>query len=118
MMGRGDDQVRIEYGDARPMQGVRFPAGLREALKDAASANRRSANAEIVARLAQSFDSTGDTDMAKGSAITVRLTEDMKAKLDTLTVRGPYRISITSIIERGIELAAAELEAISTKDGA
>lgn len=40
---------------------VRFPDGMRDRLKDAAAENKRSMNAEIVARLQQSFDaSPGD----------------------------------------------------------
>lgn len=35
---------------------VRFPSGMRDRLKDAAAANGRSMNAEIVARLQQSFN--------------------------------------------------------------
>lgn len=53
--------------------------------------------------------------MGKTSNLTVRLSNETREKLDRLAERGPYRISITSIIERGIELAAAELEAMNTK---
>lgn len=35
---------------------VRFPDGMRDRLKDAAASNKRSMNAEIVARLEASFE--------------------------------------------------------------
>ncbi len=38
---------------------VRFPDGMRDRLKDAAAANNRSMNAEIVARLQESFEPRG-----------------------------------------------------------
>jgi len=47
--------------------------------------------------------------VGKTAALTVRLSAEMHQKLHDLAERGPYRISITSIIERGIELAALEL---------
>ena len=47
-VGRGADQYT-----------VRFPDGLRDRIKAAAEANGRSMNAEIVARLGQTFDSDG-----------------------------------------------------------
>ena len=43
---------------------VRMPDGMRDQLKDAAKTNNRTMNAEIVARLQQSFD-TRDTDLAQ-----------------------------------------------------
>lgn len=46
---------------------VRFPEGLRNRLKDAAKTNNRSMNAEIIARLEDSFDQS-----------------DMSARLDAL----------------------------------
>lgn len=43
---------------------VRFPDGMRDRIAEAAKNNKRSMNAEIVARLQQSFD-TRDTDLAQ-----------------------------------------------------
>lgn len=48
--------------------------------------------------------------MAKSCTVTIRLTADQRARLDAATTLGPYRISISEIIARGIELAAQELE--------
>lgn len=46
---------------------VRFPDGMRDRIAEAAKQNNRSMNAEIIARLHQSFD-TRDTDIAQGTA--------------------------------------------------
>lgn len=43
---------------------VRFPDGMRDQIAEAAKNNNRSMNAEIVARLQQSFE-TRDTDIAQ-----------------------------------------------------
>lgn len=43
---------------------LRVPDGMRDRIKAAADANNRTMNAEIVARLQQSFD-TRDTDLAQ-----------------------------------------------------
>ena len=48
--------------------------------------------------------------MAKGNTLTIRITDETRERLDRLSKRGPYRISITSIVDRGIELAADEIE--------
>ena len=55
--------------------------------------------------------------MAKGNVLTIRLSDETRAKLDALANRGPYRLSITSIIERGIDLAAQELAVMNAKEG-
>jgi predicted DNA-binding protein len=90
---------------------VRFPDGMRDRLKAEADASGRSMNSEIIHRL-NVFDNQEATvaDDKKHSTLTVRLTDETRKKLDELSQRGPYRISLTSIVERGIELAAAELE--------
>lgn len=93
---------------------VRFPDGMRSEIAAAAKANGRSANAEIIHRL-QSYSNPEGSDMAKGNALTIRISDETREKLDRLSKRGPYRISITSIVERGIELASAELEALGDK---
>lgn len=46
----------------------------------------------------------------KPHTITIRLTEEQRDRLDALRSLGPYTISLTDIIVRGIELAAQELE--------
>lgn len=43
---------------------VRFPEGMRDRLKDAAAANNRSMNAEIVARLQESFEAPAPVTVA------------------------------------------------------
>ena len=48
--------------------------------------------------------------MAKPHTITIRLTDEQRERLDALRRLGPYSISLTDIIVRGIELAAQELE--------
>lgn len=45
----------------------------------------------------------------KQSVLSVRIRPDLKARLDQPRI-GPYRVSITDLVERGIELALAELE--------
>lgn len=100
--------------------GLRMRPELKAEIEASAKENGRSLNSEIVSRLtrAATEQEPGVSDKAKSSTITVRLTEDMRNKLDELSVRGPYRISITSIIDRGIELAAKELETLNAKGGA
>lgn len=47
--------------------------------------------------------------MSRPCTITVRITRELREKLDQATTAGPYAITATSIIERGIELALVEL---------
>ena len=56
--------------------------------------------------------------MAKNHTLTVRLTSEHHERLYAAANMGPYRISLTEIIARGIELAAQELEAMHAKGGA
>lgn len=58
--------------------------------------------------------------MSKNNALTIRLTDEQRARLDAAATLGPYKISLTEIVARGIELAAQELErmAASQKGGA
>ncbi|MGO4337794.1 hypothetical protein AB4037_23035 [Labrys sp. KB_33_2] len=51
--------------------------------------------------------------MTKSKSLTVRLSEETQARLEALKQITPYSISMTSIVERGIELAAQELEALA-----
>ena len=53
----------------------------------------------------------------KPCTLTVRLTEEQRARLDAACALGPYRVALTEIIARGIELAAAELEQLSKQVG-
>lgn len=53
--------------------------------------------------------------MSKQNTITIRLTDEQRERLDSASRRGPYSISLTSIIVRGIELAAEELERMEAK---
>lgn len=53
----------------------------------------------------------------KRSTITVRLTQDQRDRLDRAAAIGPYRVTLTDIIARGIELAAQELERMGTYGG-
>lgn len=46
----------------------------------------------------------------KTSSLTVRLTDEQRARLEAAANIGPYRVSITEIVTRGIELASCELE--------
>lgn len=48
----------------------------------------------------------------KSATITVRLTPEQRDRLDRAASFGPYSVSLTDIIARGIELAAQELEAM------
>lgn len=50
---------------------------------------------------------------SKPFTITVRLTDEQRQRLDDATAFGPYSISRTDIIARGIELASLELEAMA-----
>ncbi len=49
----------------------------------------------------------------KGSTLTIRLTDDLRSRIDAASANMPYRPTITSIAERGFELALAELEAFA-----
>lgn len=47
---------------------------------------------------------------AKGATLTIRLTDELKARIDRASETMPYRPTITAIAERGFELALKELE--------
>ena len=51
----------------------------------------------------------------KSETITVRLTPEQRARLDAASTLGPYRVALTEIIARGIELAAQELEGMAER---
>lgn len=48
--------------------------------------------------------------MSKPRTITVRLTQEQHDRLQKAASLGPYRLALTDIIARGIELAAQEIE--------
>lgn len=52
----------------------------------------------------------------KPHTITIRLTDEQRARLDAASKFGPYSISLTDIIVRGIELAAKELEQMNAPE--
>lgn len=98
-----------------PQLKLRLPVDLRDEIMIAAAANNRSMNAEIIARISGSNESLRDRfamAASKPFTITVRLTEAQRERLDAASAIGPYSISLTDIIARGIELAAIELEAM------
>lgn len=46
----------------------------------------------------------------KPTTLTVRLADNVRAELERAANGGPYPISLTAIVERGIVLAVAELD--------
>lgn len=46
----------------------------------------------------------------KGSTLTIRLTDELKQRIEAVSAAHPYKPTITAIAERGFELALAELE--------
>ncbi len=70
---------------------VRFPDGLRDRLKEAASENKRSMNSEIVARLEESFDPEVhdilfEAGKRKGAAIGAKVVAESEPDLDVIYV--------------------------------
>lgn len=59
-----------------PQMKIRLPAELKARIEEASSANNRTMNAEILARLYQSFD-TRDTELAQGTVSAVLKTLTM-----------------------------------------
>jgi hypothetical protein len=58
-------------------------------------------------------------EMDRKNSLTIRLTDEQRARLQSASTFGPYKISLTEIVSRGIELAAQELERMEAvrKDG-
>lgn len=50
--------------------------------------------------------------MTKDVNLTVRISVEMREKLDKAREGFPYKPTVTAIVERGIELALAEIEAM------
>lgn len=53
----------------------------------------------------------------KSAVVSLRISAEIKAKLDAAVQWGPYRLSMTDIVERGIVLAIEEL-AVTKPPGA
>lgn len=51
------------------------------------------------------------------TSITIRMDADLRRRMDVAASVGPYALSLTSIIERGVELALQELEVIRSNQG-
>ena len=47
---------------------------------------------------------------AKTQSLTIRLTVDLRQRVDAAIEAMPYHPTITSVVERGLELALLELE--------
>lgn len=52
-------------------------------------------------------------DRKKTSVLTLRISEELRARVDRAQAELPYKPTITSIVERGFELALVELEEIT-----
>lgn len=50
----------------------------------------------------------------RSAVLSVRISQELKDRMEAARL-GPYKVSITDIIERGIELALAEMHAISSQ---
>lgn len=72
-MARGETVVLV--GQPGDQFKVRFPDGLRDSLKSAAIGNKRSVNAEVVARLEASFT-------VEGSGLDAEISSIIKAHVD------------------------------------
>lgn len=80
---------------------VRFPDGMRERIAEAAKANNRSMNAEIVARLQASFASTAPDATAENLAEAWELLRSLHRRKDMLAVKvGAYQAEALQIAER------------------
>ena len=55
------------------------------------------------------------TRAAKPQTLTVRLSDAVRAELERASNAGPYPISLTAIVERGILLAVAELDEMNRR---
>lgn len=73
--GRHDDQYM-----------VRFPEGLRDKIKDAATANGRSMNSEIIARLEDSFLTEQLTTVADESAIKPPTAKELRRVAEIMVI--------------------------------
>ena len=53
----------------------------------------------------------------KSETINLRIRAELKKKLEMASIDGPYRLTMTSIIERGIELALREIHEMRLERG-
>ena len=105
--------------------GLRMPSELHEGLSAVAARNGRSLQGEVLYRVMSALgadagaipeDAAGtEAHSSKPLSLTVRLTREQRARLDAASSIGPYKVSFTEIVARGIELAAQELEAMASK---
>ena len=51
----------------------------------------------------------------KTAPLSVRISAELKAELDRATNVGPYKLSVTTILERGIVLAIRELDELAKR---
>lgn len=51
--------------------------------------------------------------VAKSHSVTIRLSAETHATLQQATKLGPYELTITAVIERGIALASEELKRLA-----
>jgi hypothetical protein len=51
----------------------------------------------------------------KAVPMSIRVSADLKRRMEAASEVGPYRVSITNLVERGIELALKELAEIKGK---
>jgi Arc/MetJ-type ribon-helix-helix transcriptional regulator len=49
------------------------------------------------------------------TVLNVRISSDLKRRIDEATEAGPYPVSITHLVQRGIELALKELAELRAK---
>lgn len=97
--GRHDDQYM-----------VRFPAGLRDRIKEAADANGRSMNSEIVARLEDSFVTDRLALVADESAIKPPTAKELQrlAEIIVILERNALDEKQEAKLDRDYEKAAAK----------
>ena len=99
---------------------LRMPDGLRECVKAAAASNGRSMNTEIVRLIEAGMQEPGEatksvnqTPKGKSETLTIRLSADLRARVEAAIAQMPYHPTITTVVERGLELAIAEMTKIS-----
>ncbi len=81
---------------------VRFPDGMRDQIAEAAKANNRSMNAEIVSRLERSFELTFRPDPALH--LRMQLAGHREVAMSTVEVMRRTRDRLLELMERGVEI--------------
>jgi transcriptional regulator with XRE-family HTH domain len=59
---------------------------------------------------ADEIQALGEGKSGKPNTLTVRLADNVRAEMERVATSGPYPISLTAIVERGIVLAVAEID--------